>query len=102
MCLSIKCNFRFWGVEHFRSQSSMKQPYYTVARPELATQSVVSREKRTYGLLPSLSSCRRQWVMALFNMQVQKSLRGEILPTLDAPIHMSLTVMYLVIRIGLE
>lgn len=27
MCLSIKCILRFWGVEHFRSQPSMKQPY---------------------------------------------------------------------------
>lgn len=40
--------------------------------------------------------------MVFFNVQVQKSLRGEVLPALDAPIHMSLMIMHLVIRIGLE
>lgn len=29
MCLSTKCSLRFWGVEHFRSHVSTKQPYYT-------------------------------------------------------------------------
>lgn len=28
ICLSIKCRLRFWGVEHLRSQPSIKHPYY--------------------------------------------------------------------------
>lgn len=53
----------------------------------------------TYSLLPSLSSRNHQRIMILLNVQIQKQIRREILPTFNAPIHMCLSIMDLIIHI---
>ena len=56
-------------------------------------------ENKTYSLLPPIPLRSRQRIMVLLDMQIQEPTRGKIPPTLNTPIHMSLTIMNLIIRI---
>jgi hypothetical protein len=101
MCLSIKCNRRFCGVEHFLSQFSTKHPYYI---SELATAGGERGrgESLAYSLVSAGSPRSSERVMVLLDVQIEQMTRGEVLAALRTAIHMRLKVMDLVIFIGRE